>query len=108
MIEHETDQEKVQAKAVGLRAWFRARLLNGLNRLFLVLLIPGGLVIAETSPPDRLLSVILCVSVCGTIALVMCLRTALILRQLRRDPAKAVARLTKWRQLKRAGFTPVS
>jgi hypothetical protein len=107
-VARETEQAQVRAKAAGLAPWFRARLLNGLNRLFLVLLIPGGLLIAETPPPNRLLVLILCVSIFGAVALGMSLHTALVLRQLRRDPEKAVARLTKRRTLKRAGFTPVS
>jgi NhaP-type Na+/H+ or K+/H+ antiporter len=104
----ETYSEKVRAKAAGLEPWFRARLLNGLTRLFLVLLIPGGLVVSQVPERDMLVTATVCVSICTVIAVVMTVRILLILRELRKHPERAVIRLTKWRKLQKAGFTPLS
>jgi hypothetical protein len=101
----ESDLEKAEAKAEGLERWFRARLLNGLTILLIGLIIIGGLVTTYTT--DHLWPGLICLAISVMSALVMTVRTLLILRELRRHPEKAVARLTKWRQLKKAGFTPV-
>jgi cation transporter-like permease len=108
VAEDETDLEKALAKAEGLKRWFRARLLNGLTRLLIVLFIIGGLFTSLTPEPHMLLTASICVSVCVVIAVVMTVRIVLILRELRRHPEQAVARLTKWRKLRRAGFVPVT
>ena len=105
MAEIESDLEKAQAKAEGLERWFRARLLNGLTKLLVGLIVIGGLITTYTT--NHLWPGLICVSVAVVIALVMTVRTLLILGELRRNPEKAVARLTNWRQLKKAGFTPV-
>jgi hypothetical protein len=108
VAEVESDLEKAQMKAAGLEVWFRARLLNGLTRMFLVLLIPGGLITSQVPEHDMLLTASICALVCVTIAVVMTVRILLILRELRTDPLRAVARVTKWRKLRRQGFTPVA
>jgi hypothetical protein len=108
MLDEETDEEKVRAKAAGLEQWFRARLWNGLTRVFLVLLIPGGLLTATRPESQMLLTASICVSVCAVVAVVMTVRILWILHELRSRPEHAVERLTKWRKLQRAGFTPAS
>jgi hypothetical protein len=102
----ETHEEETRAKAEGLEAWFRARLLNGLTRLVVILLIPGGLITAMAPRNDLLLTAALCASICAAAGVVMTIRILLILRALRTHPERAIVRLTKWRKLQRAGFTP--
>jgi hypothetical protein len=104
MANSETDLEKTQLKAAGLERWFRARLLNGLTRLLIALFVFGGIV--TTLTPHMLLTASICASVGAVIAVVMTVRISLILRELRNRPEQAVARLTKWRKLKRAGYAP--
>jgi hypothetical protein len=106
MAEGETDLEAARLKAEGLERWFRQRLSRGLTRLLVGLIILGGLI--STYFPPVLVTGSICLSVAVVIAGVMTVRTLVILRQLRRNPEQAVARLTKWRQLKKAGFTPVA
>ena len=105
MTDDETDLEKAHAKVAGLERWLRARLLNGLTSLLLMLLIVGGLISALS--PHFLLTLSICASVCVMIAVWMTVRTLLIIRELRTQPEHAVARLTKWRKVERAGFIPV-
>ncbi len=102
----ETRTDQARSKAAGIQRWLRSRLLNGLTRLFLMLVIIGGLITALT--PKPLLSARVCVSVFVVIALSMAVRTVLLLRELREHPEEAVARLTKRRNIKKAGFTPVA
>jgi hypothetical protein len=105
MAEGETDLEQARAKAAGLERWFRKRLLNELCVLFVVLIAVEALI--STASPQVVATTLLCVSVSAVIGLGMAVRTFLILRELRNHPLTAVARLTKWRKLKRAGFVPV-
>jgi hypothetical protein len=49
---------------------------------------------------------LVCSSVAVAIALLMSVRTLLVLRALRRRPERTVARLTKRRRLQKAGFAP--
>ena len=105
MAEGETNLEKARAKAEGLERWFRKQLIFSLNRLLIGLIVLGGLITTATSHVLEVGSV--CLSVFVVIALIITIRYSFILRELRRDPEKAVARVTKWRRLRKAGFTPV-
>ncbi|MGB8196055.1 MAG: hypothetical protein WCF25_03510 [Acidimicrobiales bacterium] len=105
MAEFTTDVEQARMKAVGLQRWFRKRLSFELTRLLVGLIVLGGLISTATS--HVLVPGAVCLSVFVVIAAVISLRTLVILGELRREPAKAVARVTKWRKVKRAGFTPV-
>jgi hypothetical protein len=106
MVEELTDLEQAQMKSVGLARWFRERLSIGLTKLFVGTIVLGGLITTATS--HVLVTGSVCLSVFAVIAVVMIVRTFLILRELRHQPAHAVARLTKMRKVQKAGFTPVS
>jgi antibiotic biosynthesis monooxygenase (ABM) superfamily enzyme len=106
MAEGETDIEQARVKAEGLARWFRERLSRSLTKLLVGLIVLGGLVTTLTT--HHLVPGLVCLSLFVVIALTMIVRTQLILRELRLHPEHAVARLTKWRKLQRAGFAPVS
>ena len=104
MADIETDPEKSHAKAVGLARWFREQLFKGLSQLLVGLIVLGGIITTLTT--HHLVPALVCASVAGAIALTMTVRTLLVLRALHRHPERTVARLTKRRRLRKAGFAP--
>jgi hypothetical protein len=104
VAEIETDPEKTHAKAVGLGRWYREQLFKRLSQLLVGLFVLGGIITTLTT--HHLVPALVCSSVAVAIALLMSVRTLLVLRALRRRPERTVARLTKRRRLQKAGFAP--
>jgi hypothetical protein len=110
MDDSASDLVRATAQAPGLKRFLRARLLNNLTRLFLVLVLVGG-IISASMPGSHFLetgSIFLAAAAAGASWLVA--RYVQLVRALRRNPVREVARLHKKRQIKRAGFvdTPPS
>lgn len=93
----ELDGARVAAKAAGLERYFRSRAFNQLNRLFILFLIGGGLVVAVSTHTKGSLStaVVLCVLVTAVCATVFIARYFSVRARLRRDLAGEIARLAR-------------
>jgi hypothetical protein len=104
MDDDRTDLEKATAQVAGLERFLRARLLNALTRLFLVLLLVGGLISAATPGSHFLETASICLVVAVACATWFIVRHFQLVRALHTDPMREVARLHEKRSIKNAGF----
>lgn len=104
MDDSATDLERATVQAPGLERYLRARLLNSLTRLFLVLVLAGGIISASTPGSHFLETASICLVVAVAVATVLIARYLQLIRALRTNPIREVARLHKRRKIKNAGF----
>jgi hypothetical protein len=104
MDDSRTDLEKATDQVEGLERFLRANLLNTLTRLFFVLVLVGGLIIAATSESHFLETASICLVVTAAIATGLLVRYLQLVRRLQTDPVREVARLHKKRKIQNAGF----
>jgi len=102
MDDSRTDLEKATAQVAGLERFLRARLFNTLTRLFIALMLIGGIVSAAT--PGFLESASICLAVAAVLAAWFIFHYFQSIRGLHTDPLREVARLRKSRVVQRAGF----
>jgi hypothetical protein len=103
MDDSRTDLEKATAQVAGLERFLRARLLNTLTRLFLALLLIGGLISANLGSHFLETASIFLV-VAAAFATWFIVHYLQLVRGLHTDPVREVARLHKKRTIKKAGF----
>jgi hypothetical protein len=103
-----TDLERAASQVAGLERFLRARLFNALTRLFLVLVLVGGLITALTPGSHFLETASICLVVAVAFATWFVAHYLRLVRGLRTDPVHAVARLHKKRKVKSAGFVDVT
>lgn len=110
MDDNRTDLEKATAQVAGLERFLRSRLLNALIRLFLLLVLIGGLVSASLPGSHFLESASIFLVVAAACSTWLVVRYFQLVRSLRSDPLREVARLHKNRKVRNAGFvdTPQS
>lgn len=104
MDDSATDLEKATVQAPGLRRYLKARLLNSLTRLFLVLVLAGGIISASTPGSHFLETASICLVVAVAVATWLIARYLQLVRALRTNPIREVAKLHKKRKIKNAGF----
>jgi asparagine N-glycosylation enzyme membrane subunit Stt3 len=104
MDDSSTDLERAAAQAPGLERFLRARLLNTLTRLFLVLVLVGGIISASTRGSRFLETASICLVVAAAAATWSIVHYLQLVRALRTNPVSEVARLHKKRKIKNAGF----
>jgi hypothetical protein len=104
MDDSRTDLEKATAQVAGLERFLRARLLNTITRLFLVLVLVGGLISAATPGSHFLETASICLVVAAAFATWFVVHYLQLVRGLHTDPVREVARLHKKRKIKNAGF----
>jgi hypothetical protein len=103
MDDNRTDLEKATAQVAGLERFLRARLLNVLTRLFLILVLVGGLISALTPGSHFLETASICLAVAMVFAAWFIARYVQLVRGLRTNPVREVARLHQRRAIKKAG-----
>ena len=104
MDDNRTDREKGTAQVAGLERFLRARLLNALTRLFLILVLVGGLISALTPGSHFLETASICLALAVGFAIWFIAQYLQHVRGLHTDPVREVARLHKKRSIKRAEF----
>ena len=104
MEDSRTELEKATAQVEGLERFLRARLLNTMAGLFLVLLLVGGLILAATPRSHFLETASICVVVAAASAIGFIVHYLRLVRDLHTDPVREVARLHKKRTIRDAGF----
>jgi hypothetical protein len=104
MDDNRTDPEKVTAQAAGLERFLRTRLLNTMTRLFLVLVLVGGLFTAVTPESHMLETASICLVVAVGFATWFIVHFVLLNRGLHTDPERVITHLHKKRSFKKAGY----
>jgi hypothetical protein len=102
--DNRTELEKATAQVEGLQRFLRARLLNTMTRLFLALVIIGGLIIAKTPGSHSVETASICLAVAAAFAIWFVVHYLQSVRGLHHDPVREVAKLHKKRTIKNAGF----
>ncbi len=108
MDDSATDLERATAQAPGLERFLRTRLLNNLTRLFVVLVLVGGIIGASTPGSHALETASICLAVAVVSASWLIVRYLYLVRALRTNPVREVARLHQRRKVKNAGFVDAS
>jgi hypothetical protein len=104
MVDGRSDLERATAQVAGLERFLRARLLNTLTRLLLVLVLVGGLITAVTPGSHFLETASICLVAAAAFATWFVVHYLQLVRGLHADPVRVVARLDKKRAVKNAGF----
>ena len=104
MEDTRTDLEKVVAQVAGLERFLRSQLLNALTKLFIALVLIGGIITALTPGSHALEVAGVCLVVAGALATWFVVHYFQTLRGLRNDPLVEVTRLHKKRKVRAAGF----
>jgi ABC-type nickel/cobalt efflux system permease component RcnA len=99
-----TDLERATVQAPALERFLRTRLFNSLTRLFLVLVLVGGIISASTPGSHFLETASICLVAAVAVATWLFVRYLQLVRRLRTDPVREVAKLHKKRKIQKAGF----
>lgn len=99
-----SDPGRLAAQVPGLERYLRSRLFNTLTRLLLILVLVGGVISASTPGSHFLETASICCVVALALAAWFVGHYLQLVRRLRTNPAREVARLHKRSRIKNAGF----